>query len=298
MTQSWGTNTTLRDIERHQFKIALQEESVIKHVSFNHWAAIKYRECDLVKTEDGLTSVGLLFGTVDSRTATVHVEVVYKLGQNQEEPNSAGRIATELGLEKVGWIFISSSRDKSYSLSDEEIKCMAEMQNNLGDQSITCIGSLNEIGEVYFEAYQVSETCKRLQEMGWFVLSGTPAAQIKLQNPQRPMDTSPIVLPNGNAVGVVDPEWFLMPVSISSHRGYEFTRFPIENCSHKQSSEDLKLILQEETKIWKILDFHLLLWLSNFLILNADISLLCETVTLTKTVAPEYELIIRSLAGI
>lgn len=61
-------------------------------------------------------------------------------------------------LEKVGWIFTQSSKERDYIMNTEEICQMAAWQHELGEPCVTGVVSLSvsdEGSDVHFEAFQV-----------------------------------------------------------------------------------------------------------------------------------------------
>ena len=61
-------------------------------------------------------------------------------------------------MEKVGWIFTQSSKERDYIMNAEEICQMAAWQHELGEHCVTGVVSLSvsdEGSDVHFEAFQV-----------------------------------------------------------------------------------------------------------------------------------------------
>ena len=70
-------------------------------------------------------------------------------------------------MEKVGWIFTQSSKERDYIMNSEEISQMAAWQDEVGEHCVTGVVSLavsDEGSDVHFEAFQVricqKNTCK------------------------------------------------------------------------------------------------------------------------------------------
>jgi nuclear protein localization protein 4 homolog len=63
-------------------------------------------------------------------------------------------------LQKVGWIFTQSNKQRDFILSTEEVVQIAHIQEELGPTAVTAVVSLevDEDGspDVHFEAFQVS----------------------------------------------------------------------------------------------------------------------------------------------
>lgn len=62
-------------------------------------------------------------------------------------------------LQKVGWIFALSTKEREFIMSAEEVCQMAAVQAELGDRAVTGVVSMSvsEEGtpEIHFEAFQV-----------------------------------------------------------------------------------------------------------------------------------------------
>ena len=62
-------------------------------------------------------------------------------------------------MEKIGWIFTQSSKERDYIMNTEEICQMAAWQHELGEHCVTGVVSLSvsdEGSDVHFEAFQVT----------------------------------------------------------------------------------------------------------------------------------------------
>ena len=63
-------------------------------------------------------------------------------------------------MEKVGWIFTQSSKERDYIMHTQEICQMARWQHELGEHCVTGVVTLesgDEGSQVHFEAFQVRE---------------------------------------------------------------------------------------------------------------------------------------------
>lgn len=61
-------------------------------------------------------------------------------------------------MEKVGWIFTQSNKERDYIMNSEEICQMAAWQDEVGEHCVTGVVSLSmsdEGSDVHFEAFQV-----------------------------------------------------------------------------------------------------------------------------------------------
>ena len=69
-------------------------------------------------------------------------------------------------MEKVGWIFTQSSKERDYIMNSEEISQMAAWQDEVGQHCVTGVVSLavsDEGSDVHFEAFQV-KNCQSSQQ--------------------------------------------------------------------------------------------------------------------------------------
>ncbi|CAI5482481.1 unnamed protein product [Closterium sp. Yama58-4] len=123
-------------------------------------------------------------------------------------------------------------------------------------------------GDVHFEAFQLSDQCLKLYREGW--------------------DTKE-----------VDNDFFLMPIKIVDHQGPLSTTFPVENRVILPTQNDLKQHLDRtRSKPWadRLADFHLLLYLSNFLDASTDMPMLAQAVRTKEPISEGHQLIIEHLA--
>ena len=70
-------------------------------------------------------------------------------------------------MEKVGWIFTQSSKERDYIMNSEEISQMAAWQDEVGEHCVTGVVSLavsDEGSDVHFEAFQV-RICKNQMQI-------------------------------------------------------------------------------------------------------------------------------------
>ena len=64
-------------------------------------------------------------------------------------------------MEKVGWIFTQSNKERDYIMNSEEISQMAAWQDEIGEHCVTGVVSLavsDEGSDVHFEAFQVGHS--------------------------------------------------------------------------------------------------------------------------------------------
>jgi nuclear protein localization family protein 4 len=113
----------------------------------------------------------------------------------------------------------------------------------------------------------------------------------------------PLIVNDGVSKDVteVDNDRFLVPVKILDHEGPLATSFPVENRLHPiQTSEDLGDALRKTTNTYakRLLDFHLLLFLSKHLDAT-DLNMVATQANSDNGEVQEgHKIIIDSLAGL
>ncbi|GJP55955.1 hypothetical protein CLOM_g14993 [Closterium sp. NIES-68] len=188
-------------------------------------------------------------------------------------------------------------------------------------------------GDVHFEAFQLSDQCLKLYREGWFAGDGRDegeGAEGGKQDPgagggrdkgkgkvgekegkgknaeEKEEEDDPKVSRMRKQVVVagrdtyeVDNDFFLMPVKIVDHQGPLSTSFPVENRIILPTQNDLKQHLERSrSKAWadRLADFHLLLYLSNFLDASTDMPMLAQAVRTKEPISEGHQLIIEHLA--
>jgi len=225
---------------------------------------------------------GFLYGKFNDDGST-SVEIIYEPPQRSDkdqvvlltdpDEDRVDKIASLLGMAKVGWIFSHPAR--KYVMSSTEIQKAAELQNKHGDRFVTLILSVNEKGQGNLEAFQVSDQATKLSQLNMFLPSLDDPAKCRFRQP---------VYVEGAETAVADYHFFLVTVSVKSKdKGLLKSDFPVENREPPQSRSDLKVHLMHHAKrpfIEQVSDFHFLLYLSKgYLDLNTDFPTLCEAIT-------------------
>jgi len=98
----------------------------------------------------------------------------------------------------------------------------------------------------------------------------------------------------------VDNDFFLVLVRILDHQGPLSSTFPIENRSSRATMRALKTHLDRAKSlplVKKMSDFHLLLFVAQFLDVSSDVPALAECVRLQSPVPEGYALLIESMAN-
>lgn len=272
---------------------------------------------DKGKDGDTMTSSNSEAGSKPKNPLDIKVHAIYEPEQEGsvdrfdlpktggEEDLRADALAASLGLQKVGMVFnIASAEARDFTLSAFEVKTMAECQAKFGKEFVTAVvmelEDEDEDGEVTkqvsFEPFQVSEQCVRLFEKGWF--HETPCEDKGLTKFNKPVIVSDGV---SKDVTEVDNDRFLVPVKIMDHAGPLTCTFPVENRLHPvQTSEDLGDALRKTVLPYskRLLDFHLLLFLSKHLD-PADMAMVASQANSENGEIQEgHKIIIDSLAGL
>ncbi|KAA6426613.1 MAG: NPL4 1-like [Trebouxia sp. A1-2] len=223
-----------------------------------------------------MTRGGILYGNKDEE-GNVTVHAIYEppqeaspetlqMERETEEEMRADFIAKSLGMEKVGWIFTQSSKERDYIMNSEEISQMAAWQDEVGEHCVTGVVSL----AVSDEGSDVSDQCVKLVKAGWFDVQKEPSGVSTLTNPKEPTQKQPVIVA-GKDVKEVDNDYFLIPYM-------------------RQSSSK---------PYWqRLADFHLLMYLAKQpgLDLVNDVAVLLECIKHKASVPEGYTLIIDSLA--
>lgn len=311
--RGFGAKMTVEQLIAKQTRIERQEQPHCTSVSFDRHAANTFQSYVQSALAFSIKRGGILYGTKDEEGA-VTVHAIYEppqegnadslqIERQSEEELRADFITKSLGMEKLGWIFTQSSKERDYIMNTEEICQMAAWQRELGDHGVTGVVSLSvsdDGSDVHFEAFQVSDQCVKLVNDGWFDQQKDPSGVSTLTDPKEPTQKQPVIVA-GKDVKEVDNDYFLIPVKIMDHEGPLRSSFPVENRLLPQGSAEFKQHMRQHASkpYWeRLADFHFLLFLAKQpgLDLVNDISVLLECVKHNAQVPEGYTLIIDSLA--
>eukprot|EP00871_Galdieria_phlegrea_P003919 jgi/Galph1/4528/GphlegSOOS_G3174.1 len=331
-----GSIAALEAAEAMKFHIKAQEESTVNSVSVDRDAAFAF-QANLVQIGFQQQRLGFLYGHVEESNL-VYIDCIYEPPQkgtfhlyklSSEEESEAlesqkqsEKLASLLGLQKVGWIFSSKPRKCIFSGVDILTACefQCDVEREFGEEAaktfVTITVSSTEEGMIHLEAYQVSELCIDMYKAGVFLP----------KNEQKPnsgkVRTKEDVIVEGVECRAVDTDFFLVAVPIKDHHSWlknncktpNFLRvffltvfykdFPVENREQApQKPADLAKCLsqsRDEPFIRRITDFHMLLYISNVLDINADMPILCNAVREQRDLVEEeegYQLMIEAIAN-
>ncbi|XP_010512698.1 PREDICTED: NPL4-like protein 1 [Camelina sativa] len=308
---SFGRKMTVEDLIARQMRVGRQETSHCDSVSFDRGCANAFQHYVNESLAFAVKRGGFMYGNV-SEDGQVEVNFIYEPPQQGMENNlilmrdaveekRVDAIALGLGMRRVGFIFNQTvTQDKKeYTLSNVEVLLAAQLhaESELKEW-VTAVVKLeiNEDGgaDVHFEAFQMSDICVRLFKEGWFETEIGSDDDPKLSKMKKEV-----------VVGVkdlkeVDNDFFLVVVKILDHQGSLSCTFPIENRSIQTTMRALKTHLERAKSlpfVKRISDFHLLLFVAQFLDVSSDVPALAECVRLQSHVPEGYELLIESMAA-
>ncbi|XP_008812661.3 NPL4-like protein [Phoenix dactylifera] len=310
---SFGRKMTVDDLIARQIRVSRQEAPHCTSASFDRDAAHAFQLYVAETLAFAVKRGGFLYGRVADGGA-VAVDFIYEPPQQGTEETLAllrdpdeevhvEAIAAGLGMRRVGFVFTQAVGRKrgtgEYTMSGREVLQAAEIQaEGAIPEWVTAVVKL-EVAEdgaadVHFEAFQLSDTCVRLFKEGWFMTEFGEDDDPRLSRMKKD------VVVGVKDVREVDNDFFLVPVKISDHQGLLSSSFPIQNRITTVALRSLKNHM-DRTKhlpfVKRISDFHLLLLLSRFLDVNADVPALAECVQRQATVPEGYQLLIESLAA-
>ncbi|CAN8285723.1 unnamed protein product [Cochlearia groenlandica] len=308
---SFGRKMTVDDLIARQMRVSRQEESHCDSVSFDRDCANAFQHHVNESLAFAVKRGGFMYGTV-AEEGQVEVDFIYEppqqgseanliLMRDAEEEKRVDAIAMGLGMRRVGFIFNQTvMQDKTdYTLSNAEVLQAAELhaESELKEW-VTAVVKLevNEDGgaDVHFEAFQMSDMCVRLFKEGWFETEIGPEDDPKLSKMNKE------VVVGVKDVKEVDNDFFLVVVKILDHQGPLRSTFPIENRGIRATMRDLKTHMERGKSmalVKRISDFHMLLFVAQFLDVASDVPALAECVRLQSPVPEGYALIIDSMAN-
>ncbi|KFK35482.1 hypothetical protein AALP_AA5G289900 [Arabis alpina] len=309
---SFGRKMTVEDLIAKQMRVTRQEKSHCDSVSFDRDCANAFQCYVNESLAFGVKRGGFMYGTV-SEEGEVEVNFVYEppqqgmednliLMRDVEEEKRVDAIALGLGMRKVGFIFNQTVMQgkKEYTLSNVEVLLATQLhaESELKEWVTGVVKlEINEDGggaDVHFEAFQMSDMCVRLFKEGWFETEIGSEDDPKLSKMKKEV-----------VVGVkdlkeVDNDFFLVVVKILDHQGSLSCTFPIENRNIQTTMRALKTHMDRARSlpfVKRISDFHLLLFVAQFLDVVSDVPALAECVRLQSHVPEGYELLIDSMAN-
>jgi nuclear protein localization family protein 4 len=312
----WTLNEFVAMDEQYVFKMKRQPEAFSNGVTLDSPSVADF-QAYLRRFNFSRSRCGYLYGKfLEDNTA--QVEAIYEPPQEADPEAAEGFVLLEdpleekveqlaqlLGLRKVGWIFGHPPREQGFVMNAAEIIMAAELQLEAAGgieetPFVTVKVTVGDDGNASVEAFQVSKQC--MEMVAEEALEVGPNPGFCIVNPTF------TAIQEGKESKTVENNFFLTLVPIVQHNSETFvTKFPKHNRDHDDrtpSHDELKKQLSKSgsagwTFIELLSDFHLLLYLSQFLDMSADVPKICESVVNRDIPLKEgYKLIIGSMAGI
>jgi len=323
MKMQWTLTDFVAMDSQFEFKVQRQENAICQQVSLDI-PSISDFQLYLQRFSFQRKRFGFLYGKFvkenedDEKPSKTIVEAIYEPPQEVDpetaegfvpldDPNEASvdQIAEMLGLQKVGWIFGHEPREPGFVLSAAEVIMAAELQLEAAGgveeiPFVTVKVTQSEDGTVSVEAFQVSQQCMAM------------VAEEALENGPDPkvcnVNETFTAIQEGKESKTVENNFFLCVVPIVQHTSEmliaEFPRANRDLDDRTQNHDELKRQLQKSgqsgwTFVDRLADFHLLIYLSKFLDLNADFPKICAAIHNRDVPLDDgYKLIIKSMAGL
>ncbi|CAM0881303.1 unnamed protein product [Alopecurus aequalis] len=312
---SFGKKMTMDDLIARQIRVTRQEVPLCSAASFDRDSANAFQLYVAESLAFAVKRAGFLYGRVDAETKEVFVDFIYEPPQNgtedvlqlmrdADEEARVDAIADGLGMQRVGLVFTQAvgrkaSETGEYTMSNREVVQAAQLQAERGiPEWVTAVVKLevgdDGSGDVHFEAFQMSEVCVKLCK------DGVLETEVADSNDPRLSKMRKEVIAGGKDTMEVDNDFFLVPVKISDHQGPLSMGFPIENRGSPLAMNTLRSHLDRAKHlpfVKRISDFHLLLQVTTFLDVKADVPALAACVRHQAKVPEGYQLLIETLAG-
>jgi len=324
MKMSWTLNDFIEMDEKYVFKIKRQDKGSWSSVSLDSSSCQDfYRYLSLFEFKQH--RFGFLYGTVEEdpdkedgeEKWKVKVECIYEPPQ-EANPNvpemfdilddpreeRVEKLASMLNLQKVGWIFGHSPRE-NIEMTNAEIIMAAEYQLEAAGgikptPFVSVKVTIGPDGNVSFEAFQMSLQCMEMVAEEAIEINPTDQGSCAIN----PTFTA---IQEGKQSKTVDNSFFLAVAPIHQHISDKFvSQFPKSNRMQDEVSqthtEMKKQLSKSGSQGWTFVDlladFHLLLYLCDFLDVETDVGKICESVV-NRDVALDdgYKIIISSMAG-
>lgn len=312
---SFGKKMTMDDLIARQIRVTRQEAPLCAAASFDRDSANAFQLYVAESLAFAVKRAGFLYGRVDAETKEVFVDFIYEppqsgsedvvqLMRDSDEELRVDAIADGLGMRRVGLVFTQAvgrkaSETGEYTMSNREVVQAAELQAEGGiPEWVTAIVKIkvgdDGTGDVHFEAFQLSEVCVKLFKDGVLQTEVGDSDDPRLSKMRKE------VIAGGKDTMEVDNDFFLVPVKISDHQGPLSIGFPIENRGSPLAMSTLRNHLDRAKHlpfVRRISDFHLLLQVTTFLDVKADVPILAACVKHQAKVPEGYQLLIETLAG-
>jgi nuclear protein localization protein 4 homolog len=211
-------------------------------------------------------------------------------------------ICASLGMKRVGYIFSHArgQTQEKHVLTPEEIIRAGKMQSKYGDSFVSIAVYYDaQSGHPSFEAFQAAQQCAELASKDLLSVDPKNDKIIKTKKPVTIVGTSL----EKNEIDIEFLYSFNTPMKKLD--GPFRSGFPPRNRKNEQQSyQRLKNVLVNRKNqglnfVKRITDFHLLVFLTEFLDMKTDMPTLCEAIrTQNNSMAGGFEYLINSYAGI
>ncbi|GAX11056.1 nuclear protein localization protein 4 homolog [Fistulifera solaris] len=322
MKMHWTLADFMALDSQFEFKIQRQENPICKQASLDI-PSISNFQAYLQNFRFKRHRFGYLYGKFE-KSDNAHendpptkalVEAIYEPPQEPDNEAAEGfqvlddpdeervnQIAEMLGWTRVGWIFGHDVRS-DHVMTAAEIIMAAELQLEAADgvnetPFVTVKVAPGADGTVSVEAFQMSQQCMAMVAESALVLGPDP----KVCN----VNETFTAIQEGKESKTVENSFFLCVVPIVQHRSEQFVAdFPRPNRLDVQQTHDAlrRQLSKSGTAGWTFVDlladFNLLIYLSKFLDIDADMPKICASIVDRSIPLDEgYKLIIKSIAGL
>jgi nuclear protein localization family protein 4 len=328
MKMSWTLNDFMALDAQFEFKIQRQAAAVCRQVSLDV-ASIANFQAYCQRFQFQRKRVAYLYGRFvaaddmddDDKgppTKTL-VEAIYEPPQELdtlaaegfvllEDPleDKVAAIAKLLGLTKVGWMLGHDAREAGLVLTNAEVIMAAELQLEAAEgveetPFVTVQVKPGKDGVVSVEAFQVSQQC--------MAMVAEEALEVNVENPKVcSINETFTAIQEGKPSPTVENDFFLTVVPIVQHTSEtyvaDFPRLNRDLDDRSPSHDALKRELSKAgtsgwTFIDRLADYNLLIYLSQFLDVEADYPQICASIVNREVpLSDGYKIIITSIAGL
>jgi len=318
---AWTLNEFVAMDSQFVFKIKRQEQAICSQVSLDS-PSIQNFQSYLQRFQFARKRFAFLYGKYevsdDSGAKKTIVEAIYEPPQEPDSDAAEGfeqlevpledkveEIVKLLGLKKVGWIFGHPLRKDGIVLTAAEVIMAAELQLEAAEgleetPFVTIKVGQGKDGNVGVEAFQVSQQC--------MAMVAEEALEIDTNPGVCQINETFSAIQEGKESKTIDNNFFLTVVPIVQHTSEVFvSQFPRVNRDlddRMPSKDEMKRQLSKSgTSGWTftdlLSDFNLLIYMTQFLDINADFPKICQSVTDRDVPLDDgYKIIIASLAGL